>query len=216
MPSLTVLLVQVHPRKILVRLLLHRLCILFLLWLPVPVLAGYFNCSVIYDEFESLMNKQFLQEPDRFVSTVNQRLTRSEFEGLQKGQFTVYQHRAGMGIAVFRTNENLSGKLLFHWSEPLVDGQSHLIIENGVIFSSVRDGYGARRIGPFRVKPGYGLDLDTGQYDTHIGQTQSQTETIMVDLTHSIDPDSGEPAIEAANDALLHFPVETMCNQTSQ
>ena len=26
--------------------------------------AGYFNCSVVYDEFDSLMHKQFLVEPD--------------------------------------------------------------------------------------------------------------------------------------------------------
>ncbi len=86
-----------------------------------PALSGYFNCSVIYDEFESLMNKQFLMEPDRFVSTVNQRLSKTEFETLQKGQFLLYEERADMGIAVFRTDENLSGKLLFRWSDPLVD-----------------------------------------------------------------------------------------------
>lgn len=196
--------------------MLRRFCFLILFGFPLPVLAGYFNCSVVYDEFESLMNKQFLLEPDRFVSTVNQRLTRSEFESLQKGQFTVYENRAGMGIAVFRTNENLSGKLLFHWDEPLADGQSHLIIENAVIFGSVRDGYGARRIGPFRVKPGYGLDLDNGRYDTSIGQAQTESDGIVVDLRHGVDPDTGEAVLEAANDALVHFPVESMCNQISQ
>ena len=180
-----------------------------------PAFSGYFNCSVIYDEFESLMNKEFLLEPDRFISTISQRLTKSEFENLQKGQFLVYEERAGMGIAIFRTNENLSGKLLFRWSDPLVDGQSHLIIEQATVFGRVEDGYGPKRTGPFRVKPGFGLDLDTGQYDTRIGQAAGQ-ENITVDLRHSIDPESGEAVFEAANDAVIHFPVETMCHQTSR
>ena len=180
-----------------------------------PAISGYFNCSVIYDEFESLMNKEFLLEPDRFISTISQRLTKSEFENLQKGQFLVYEERTDMGIAIFRTNENLSGKLLFRWSDPLVDGQSHLIIEQATIFGRVEDGYGPKRTGPFRVKSGFGLDLDTGQYDTRIGQIPGQ-ENITVDLRHSIDPESGEAVFEAANDAVIHFPVETMCHQPSQ
>lgn len=184
---------------------------LFLLFFPLAAVAGYFNCSVIYDEFESLMNKEFLQEPDRFVSTVNQRLTKTEFEALQKGQFLVYAERTGLGIAIFRTNENLSGKLFFHWSEPMTDGQPHLIVEQAVIFSRVKDGAGPRRVGPFRIKPGYGLDLDTGKYDSRV-----EDENISVDLRHTIDPDTGEPVLAAANGALLHFPVETMCSEASR
>lgn len=180
-----------------------------------PAFSGYFNCSVIYDEFESLMNKEFLLEPDRFISTISQRLTKSEFETLQKGQFQVYEERADLGIAIFRTNENLSGKLLFRWSDPLIDGQSHLIIEQATVFGRVEDGYGPKRVGPFRVKSGFGLDLDTGQYDTRIGQTPGQ-ENFTVDLRHSVDPESGEAVFEAVNDAVIHFPVETMCHQTSQ
>ena len=161
------------------------------------------------------MNKEFLLEPDRFISTISQRLTKSEFETLQKGQFLVYEERADMGIAIFRTNENLSGKLLFRWSDPLIDGQAHLIIEQATLFGRVEDGFGPKRTGPFRVKPGFGLDLDTGQYDTRIGQTSGQ-ENITVDLRHRIDPESGEAVFEAANDAVIHFPVETMCHQPGQ
>ncbi len=163
------------------------------------------------------MNKQFLTEPDRFVSTVKQRLTKTEFETLQKGLFLLYEERADMGIAVFRTDENLSGKLLFRWSDPLVDGQSNLVIEEVIIFSRVEDGYGPRRIGPFRIKPGFGLDLDTGQYDTRIGQApETESGKISVDLRHGIDPESGEGVFEAANDAQLQFPLESMCSEISR
>ena len=163
------------------------------------------------------MNKQFLMEPDRFVSTVNQRLTRSEFENLQRGQFQLYDERSAMGIAIFRTSENLSGKLLYQWSEPLADGQSHLLIEEVVLYGSVQYGYGPRRSGPYRIKPSFGLDLDTGRYDNKYTQAEESTSrTFTVDLTHSIDAETGESVFEAVNDAIIHFPVETMCHQTSQ
>lgn len=184
--------------------------------LPAAAPAGYFNCSVVYDEFESLMNKEFLVEPDRFVSTVNQRLTRSEFEQLQRGQFLLYEERSQMGIAVFRTNENLRGKLLFHWDDPLADGQVHLVVDQALIYSRVEDGQGVRRIGPFRIKPGVGLDLDSGRYDSPIGEAGSDGAPITVDVRHAIDPDTGEGAFESANEGTLYFPVETMCSETSQ
>lgn len=203
------LLIQEEP-------LLRQICLLVCCLVPVPGLAGYFNCSVVYDEFESLMNKQFLTEPDRFVSTVNQRLSRSEFEQLQRGQFQLYEERADMGIAIFRTSENLSGKMLYRWSEPLTDGHYHLVIEQVVLYGSVEYGYGARRSGPYRIKPGYGLDLDTGQYDNKFDQTAPDTKAFTIDLKHSVDPESGDSVFEAVNDALIHFPVETMCHQTSQ
>lgn len=156
-------------------------------------------------------------EPDRFVSTVNQRLTKSEFENLQKGQFQLYEERADMGVAIFRTSENLTGKLLYRWSDPLADGQSHLIIEQAVLYGSVEYGYGPRRIGPYRIKPGFGLDLDTGQYDNKFAQVdESVTQAFTIDLRHSIDSESGESVFEAANDAIIYFPVETMCHQTTQ
>lgn len=197
--------------------LLRGLLTLVICLIPVPALPGYFNCSVIYDEFEHLMNKQFLMEPDRFVSTVNQRLSKSEYESLQKGRFLLYEESADMGIAVFRTDENLSGKLIFRWSDPLADGESHLVIERAIILSRVEDGYGPRRIGPFRIKPGYGLDLDTGKYDSRIGQSpEAESERISVDVRHGIDPGTGEGIFEAASSALLYFPVESMCSEISR
>lgn len=197
--------------------MLRPLLILFICWLPLSAVAGYFNCSVIYDEFDHLMNKQFLVEPDRFVSTVNQRLSKSEFETLQKGQFLLYEESSSMGIAIFRTDENLSGKLLFSWSDPLTDGESHLVIEQAVLLSRVQDGLDPKLIGPFRIKPGYGLDLDTGRYDSRIGQTQEdETDRISVDIRHGVNPETGEGIFEAANDAVLYFPVESMCSEISQ
>lgn len=197
----------------------HFLCLLGLLslFLPLPAPAGYFNCSVIYDEFDNLMNKQFLEEPDRYVSTVNQRLTRNEFETLQKGQFLLHEERGRMGIAVFKTSENLRGRLLFSWSDPLADGQSYFIVELAVIFGNVKDGGGVSKAGPYRIKAGFGLDLDSGKYDSRIGQSpDAESENIVVDLRHGIDPETGDGFIESANDAQLFFPVESMCSETSQ
>ena len=179
------------------------------------VAAGYFNCSVVYDEFDSLMNNRFLVEPDRFVGTLDGSITRTQFETLQRGQFLVYPERAASGIAIFRTNQNLHGKFLYRFSDPLPDGKVQLIIEEAVLFARVSDGYGPVRLGPLRLKPGVGLDLDSGRYlePNYLGARGAPGGPDMssADIQFGITEDSAEPFIAAVNEATIRFPVESLC-----
>lgn len=179
------------------------------------VAAGYFNCSVVYDEFDSLMNNRFLIEPDRYVGTLNGSITRTQFEALQRGQFLVYPERAASGIAIFRTNENLHGKLLYHFSDPLPDGKVQLIIDEAVLLARVSDGYGPIHLGPLRLKPGVGLDLDSGSYvePAYLGVPggTGAPDASTADLLFGFTEESAEPFIAAVNEATIQFPVESMC-----
>lgn len=183
-----------------------------------PAIAGYFDCSVIYDEFESLMNKQFLLEPDRYVTTINDRATAEEYQRLQRGQFVLYDDRAGEGIIIFRSNENLHGKLLYHFSEPLGD-EVHLLIDEVVVFARTADGYGPVRYGPVRLKPNFGLDLDSGKSYVLLDENRTgsdEQEYKRADLAYRFDSESGHFVIEAANDATLKFPIESLCHRPGQ
>lgn len=182
-----------------------------------PARAGYFDCSVVYDEFESLMNKQFLIEPDRYVGTILDRLTQEDYQRLQKGRFTLYADRADTGIIIFRTNENLHGKLLYHFSEK-VGEEVHLLIDEAVVLARVEDGFGPVRIGPIRLKPGFGLDLDSGNSYVMVEQGATATDKEKeaqdrADLAYRADVDSGTFTIEAVNRASLVFPTETLCHR---
>lgn len=189
--------------------------VLFAASTPAP--AALFDCSVVYDEFDSLMNKQFLVEPDRYVTTVTDRLSVDEYQRLQRGQFTLFEDRLDSGIIVFRTNEQLYGKLLYRFVEA-ANQEIHLIIDEVVIFARVADGYGPIRFGPIRVKPGFGVDLDGG--DSYVlleepGATPEEKEKRShADLAFRADSETGTQVIEAVNQATLNFPVETLCHRT--
>jgi len=180
-----------------------------------PARAAYFDCSVVYDEFDSLMNKQFLVEPDRYVSTVVDRFTQENYQSLQRGLFTLYSDRDNAGIIIFHTNENLHGKLLYHFSEPVAN-ETHLLIDEVMLFARVEDGYGPVSYGPLRVKPKFGVDLDTGNSFVLVEEgsaNQEQKEQTHADLAYRVDPETGGYVIEAINQAVLHFPVETLCHR---
>ncbi len=177
--------------------------------------GGYFDCSVIYDEYEHLMANRFLVEPDRYVSTLANQITRNQYEKFQKKLFKLQADRNERGIAVFRTNGNLYGKLLFHWSAPLEDQQPHLLIENAVLYGRVVDGYAPMLLPPIRLKPGATLDLDTGIKETSAedGPASGVPPHQLADLKYEIGDDDGEPRIRAVNNAQMQFPVESMCHQ---
>jgi len=176
--------------------------------------GGYFDCSVVYDEFESLMNNRFLTEPDRFVPVNSGPFHLRDYEQQQKGKFTLYPERAELGVIVFRTNENLHGKMLYRFSD-VVEGERHLILEEVVVFARVADGYAPSRYGPVRLKPKNGIDLDSGQtfllVEGDKTAAKEQAEQAKADLGYFIDTDSGEPVIAALNQSLLQFPLETLC-----
>ena len=197
---------------------MKRLAVIaFVFWIVPGSLAraGYFDCSVVYDEFESLMNKQFLVEPDRYVTTVSERITVAEYQRLQRGQFILHEDRAGAGIIIFRTNENLHGKLLYRFDESL-GNEVHLLIDEVVIYARIADGYAPARYGPIRVKPKFGLDLDTGESFVLLEEGSVRADGRdhkRADLSYRIDAETGAFVIEAANEATLNFPTESLCHR---
>lgn len=177
--------------------------------------AGSFNCAVVYDEFESLMNKRFLMEPDRFVRTLPGRISKQQFDGVSNADFHLHPGRQGMGIGILLTNLNIHAKFLFHWSQPMADGTVHVIIDEVVKYGRVADGYAPSRVGPFRLKPGMSLDLDSGNYapmDNELLAADTQEhKRNSADLQYEVGDDGN--VLKAVNGAQVQFPLETLCQQ---
>lgn len=176
-----------------------------------------FNCSVVYDEFESLMNKRFLTQPDQFVRTLPGSISQQQFEDVANAGFLLYPGRKGMGIGVLTTSQNIHAKFLFHWSQPMADGTTHVILDEVVKYGRVADGYAPERIGPFRLRPGASIDIDTGEYvelEGIVGQDKDRAihrET--GDLLHESGP--GGAVLKAVNGAQVQFPLDTLCQPGS-
>ncbi len=177
--------------------------------------AGYFDCSVIYDEYEDLMANQFLVEPDRYVATLPQQISRSDHERLQKGIFQLHADRADRGIAVFRSNGNLHGKFLFKWTDPLPDQPPHVLIDYGVVYGRVANGDAPVFFVPLRLKPGAGVDLDVGRAMTldDGGAAVDDGARQQLDIIYRTDEQTGEPILQAVNNASVHFPIESLCHR---
>ncbi len=167
--------------------------------------AGYFDCNVVYDEFDQLMSKQFLVEPDRYVATIENRLTRKEFLELQQGRFTLHPEREGFGVAVVRTNRNIHGKFVFSWEQSPREDWLPLIVQEAILYGRVDDGYAPRRLEPLFVKPASAVDLDEARV-IEVGEPAA-------DLLYDVE--DGVFYIEAINGASLSFPVESMCHAPS-
>lgn len=199
----------------LTKILALAACGVFFLPVSEPVHAGSFNCSVVYDEFESLMNKRFLQEPGEFVRTLPERISKQQFDGVSNANFQLYPGREGMGIGIVTTNQNIHAKFLFHWSQPMADGTAHVIIDEIVKYGRVADGYAASRIGPFRLKPGMTIDIDSGNYipleDDRLQDDTQEKRRTSGDLRYEVGAESA--VLKAVNDARVQFPLETMCRQ---
>ena len=129
-----------------------------------PALAlGKTDCSIIYDEFESLMQKRYLQQPGAYVAATESRLSEFDFDARQRGVFLLHSERGDAGVIVFRTGQNRYGKLLYRWSEPLPDNKRHLLILEGMYYEGLADGLVPTRFGPLRANAGIGIDLDEWQ-----------------------------------------------------
>lgn len=182
--------------------------------LSAPARAGSFNCAVVYDEFESLMNKQFLVQPDKFVATLPGRMSKQQFDGVSNADFHLYPGREGMGIGILTTNLNVHAKFLFHWSQPMSDGTVHVIIDEVVKYGRVQDGYAPSRIGPFRLKPGMSIDIDSGDYVPLPGEFSKPEEqengAEAGDLRYEVGADG--TLLESVNGAEVQFPLETLCS----
>lgn len=175
--------------------------------------ANDFNCAVVYDEFESLMNKDFLVAPSELVQTLPGRVSQEQFEGVADAGFQLYPGREGLGIGVLNTNQNVHAKFLFHWSQPMVDGSRHVIIDEIVKYGRVADGYAPSRVGPFRLKRGMALDVDTGRYvpaeDGLGGEDPDAGPREAGDLKH--EAVNGGAVLRSVNGAEVEFPLESMC-----
>jgi len=198
-------------------ILARALCAFTLAAASTAVPAGSFNCDVVYDEFESLMNRRFLMQPDQFVRTLPGRISKQQFEGVSNADFHLYPGRDGMGIGILTTNQNIHAKFLFHWSQPMVDDTTHVIIDEVVKYGRVSDGYAPSRIGPFRLKPGMSIDIDTGDYVPVEGGLIEEEELARKrqtgDLMYEAGPDSA--VLKSVNGAEVQFPLETMCQSSN-
>jgi hypothetical protein len=114
------------------------------------------DCNLVYDEFDSLMNKQFLITPAIYTTVKENRISRSEYNNQQKGQFLLKAENTGYGVAVVHTNKNTWGKLLYTWSA----GGAELIIKEATLYGRVLDGYAPRTLR--NIPSSYTYDLDTG------------------------------------------------------
>ncbi len=172
-----------------------------LLLLTQNVFAGNFDCSVIYDEFDSLMHKSFITNPGRYVRTQSHKISRSTYNSTQKSLFTQSKKNERMGIAVFRTNKNTYGKFMYTWGAPFNNGHPSLILKNIVKYGRVMDGYKKQTRSKIVVPSSYTVDLDTFT----VG---SGAESDI--WFHNID--GRTMYLQAKNGANLHFPMESMCN----
>lgn len=163
--------------------------------------AGDFDCSLVYDEYDSLMHKQFLLKPSNYVATATGRLSRSEYNSQQKGIFLQKEEHKNYGIAIVHTNNNTWGKLLYTWGAPFNNGNPSLLIKEAVLYGRVLDGYKPRVMRDIVISSSWTFDLDTNN-----GRSAGDTADIWF---HNIDGNT--MYIEAINGAELSFPMESLC-----
>lgn len=169
--------------------------------LTAPANAGPFDCSVVYDEFDSFMNKNFLMKPEAFVRTLQGKISRGDYNSKQKGKLLLSPHRKGFGVAIVHTNKNTSGKFLFTWSgRGDQRGSPLMILRDVTLFGRVQDGFRPKKFREIRVSSSQLIDLDTGR------ATQGKNADIWY---HAVDAKT--IYLEAVNGAKLSFPMETMC-----
>lgn len=167
-----------------------------------PAVSGTFDCSVVYDEYDSFMNKNYLIKPDAYVRTLQGKISQAE-TGNQANALLLSPHRLGMGAAVVQTNKNAYGKFLFSWSgRGDLRGTPLLILRDVTTFKNVQDGNGRRAYREIRVSASQMVDLDTGR------ATQGEGADIRYNAS-----DPKQIVLEAINGAKISFPMETACRQ---
>jgi len=165
------------------------------------VFAGDFDCSVVYDEFDQLMMANFLVEPDRYVSTIGEKITRSEFLTQQLNRFKLREERVNAGIGIFKTNKNLSGKMIYFWQDNAWEERTPLVIDELIIFGRVRDGFAPVRSNAVYLTPGLAVYLDTSS----VVPVDDEEADLIYEFTDT------DYSIQAVFPAVLFFPVESMC-----
>lgn len=154
------------------------------------------DCNLVYDEYDSLMNKYFLLAPGWYTPVKNNRISRSEYNSQQKGKFLLKAGNEGYGIAVVHTNNNTWGKMLYTWSA----GGKELIIKEATLYGRVLDGYKPRTLRNIKIPSSWTYDLDTGT----LGGAGADI------WFHNVDGNT--MYLEERNGANLTFPMDTLCD----
>ena len=154
------------------------------------------DCNLVYDEYESLMNKYFLLAPGWYTPVKSNRISRTEYNTEQKGQFLLKDANEGYGIAVVHTNNNTWGKLLYTWSA----GGEELIIKEATLYGRVMDGFKPRTLRNIKIPSSWTYDLDTGT----LGGSGADI------WFHNVD--GRLMYLEERNGANLTFPMKSLCD----
>lgn len=168
-----------------------------------PAVANYFDCSVVYDEFNQLMLANFLIVPERYVDSIADRITRRQHVRFQLNQFKVRKGRERSGIGVFVTNQNLHGKMLYVWQDNAWEERTPLVIEEIITFGRVSDGYAPVRQRSVYLTPGSAVDLDTA--------TVVEPEDETADLVYEFE--GGVYSLRRVEPAKVSFPIQSMCHR---
>ncbi len=168
-----------------------------------PTQANYFDCSVIYDEFDQLMLANFLVEPGRYVDSLEGSITRQEHVRYQLNEFKLRKGRENSGIGIFVTNQNLHGKMLYVWQDIAWEERIPLVIEEIITFGRVRDGYAPVRRRSVYLTPGSAVDLDSA--------TAVEPEDETADLVYVYE--RGVYSVQGIEPSRVYFPVESMCHE---
>ena len=185
------------------KLLFSSVAVATLLASVSPAWATYFDCSVVYDEFDQLMMGQFLVDPERYVSTLSSLISRPEHLEFQTREFKLRSERENAGIAVFRTNRDASGKMIFYWQERVWDERIPLVLDEIITFGRVEDGYAPVLSGPTYVTAGFAVDLDKAEV--------VELDNPDADITYVFE--DGNYVIEAINPAQVYFPIQSLCHK---
>lgn len=165
--------------------------------------AGPFDCSVVYDEFDSFMNRNYLLNPEAYGQVLQGQITRDQYNGAQKGRIMLRPGRQGWGVAIVQTNKNLRGKFVYTWGgRGDSRGTPLLILRDVTLYARVEDGTGRKLTREIRVTASQTVDLDKGR--ASIGAN--------ADIRFR-NVDGKTLALEAVNGAKLTFPMESLCKQ---
>ena len=166
--------------------------------------AQPFDCSVIYDEFDSLMHKEFLISPDNYVANISGEISFEDFNAAQRGKLFLRKDRPERGVGIIFTNDKLYGKFVFDWRE-----QQTISIEDIIIYNRVEDGYAPVHHWQLSMNLGDKIDLDNGTVMS--GDDFPETELLRADLQLSA-TSPGNPILESINEARVYFPTASLCD----
>lgn len=184
-----------------IKKVLSSLLLIAMLQMSSATYGGKFDCSVVYDEFDQLMMGEFLVEPDRYVPVQPSLISRRDFLLYQNNLFKLREDRKDAGVAVFNTNHNLSGKMVFYWQERPAEERIPVQIDEVIIFGRVADGYAPVRYGPIYLTVNFAVDLDTG--------TVVENDDPAADLAYYFE--DGDYILQEVIPAQINFPIGSMC-----